>query len=98
MLSLVDRRVAFATLWWEYFALLQKILCSDGRALRFFQSSVVLYDLEIPSTKFVQGFKVSAEELEELKTSYGHDLVGRFEGGEEVPRFSKLCEYVNQFG
>ena len=41
---------------------------------------------------------MSAEKLESLKNDDRYGLVERFERGEEVPRFSKLCEYVNHFG
>ena len=41
---------------------------------------------------------MSAEKLESLKNDDRYGLVQRFERGEEVPRFDKLCEYVNQFG
>ena len=54
----VDRRVAYASAWREFFDLLHKIFCNDTRTLSYYAKHDLEDMQQIKQTKFIKGQEV----------------------------------------
>ena len=94
----IDRRVAFASCWVEFFDLLQKIFCLNARTLNYYR----VYDLPnvplISEMKHIKELKFLSLEDTPVTLKFNEKLISKFMKMEQLPCFFKLLECVNLFG
>ena len=60
----IDRRVALASCWFEFFDLFWQIFCQDARTLSYYLNHDLAWSRVVEETQFVRGFKVEDSEIQ----------------------------------